>query len=121
MAIAIIVCLIAFSIMLGDLAFGVSALSTVAMLYLPPLFFAWATVGWLVRRQTRMIRMVINLLISSFGVAGLTIFILSQFGSSTSASDAAQWTLLSVILASACVAGGLVTYLVLLRPARPKL
>ena len=121
MAIAIILCLISFSVVLGSLGLGADALSRFSVLYLPPMFFVSATVAWLVRRRPRSTQMVFNIAAGVTTPLVLTSMLLSSFGAITAKGVVDQWWTLTFLLAGSTAVAGLVTYLVLLRPARPKL
>ncbi len=120
MAVAVLLCGIAYVITMGDFNAGLQVLTSMGMFYLPVVFTLWAVVGLAVRNRSLNFRLVTNLAISSLVIAAITEYFTLNLPKSATAG-ASLFYVLVMILWGACITGGLVTYLYFVRPPRPKI
>ena len=121
MGIGVILSAIAYVILLHDFNAAMGVLTSMGLFYLPPMFFLWASVGWLIRAKSRLLRMGVNLIITTLSIAGITAYVVAQLGSKGTPGLLTVWYYTVAILWIGCITGGLVTYLYLLRGSRPRI
>lgn len=120
MAVQVLMTLISYLIMTGSVNQAFGMVYSVGLIYMLPMFTLWAVVGLLIRRLSRRFRMLVNLAISTSVIAGITLYFAAAEGSSASPVAMATFYYLAGLLWLSSITGGLVTYLYLVAPPRPK-
>mgnify|MGYP006272519223 CR=1 FL=1 len=121
MGIAVILCAVSYVILLGDLNSGIGMLTSMAIFFLPPLFTLWSLAGLAIRKKSGSFRLLTSLAITTAVISVITLYIGSSITGKAATDGMTLWYYMIAVLWLSCATGALVTYLILLRPGKPKI